>query len=162
MNNNYYYGTSAYKLEQYEQKTSTQERKSKGQASLTHSERATLCKIAVIAVLIISVVASAFIYINVMALRASTKIESLEKELALAIDQNKQKEIEINRNLDLNVIEKKAIEKLGMQKPDNNQIIYIDVKKGSYSQAVNPKGDTSSFMMGIKEFLISIKEYFSF
>ncbi len=162
MNNSYNYGTGAYKLEQYEEQFHKSERKHKGQASLTYSEKATLCKIAVIAVMIASVVASAFIYINVMALRATTKIDALEKELALAVDKNKQKEIEINRNLDLNVIEKKAIEKLGMQKPDNNQIVYIDVKKGSYSEAVNPKSSTSSLMGGIKEFLISIKEYFSF
>lgn len=160
MNNNYSYGSSAYKLEYYENQISKNAKTPKQQSSLSHKEKIALCKVAIVVVMVAALIASAFIYINVMALRATSKIDQLEKELALVIDSNKQKEIEINRNLDLNVIEKKAIEKLGMQKPDNNQIVYINVKKGSYSEAVNPAG-SSSLWTGIKNFLKSIQEYFT-
>ena len=164
--NDFYTGTSAYKLDRYEEYTNNASRVSKEKkaqstkASLAH--QASVCRLLIAMVVTVFVASSALVYVNVMALRASTEIDNLEKDLALVVDKNKQKEIEINKNLDMKVIEKKAVEKLGMQKPNNSQIVYINVKKGTYSEAVNSGAASSDgALSGVKKVLMSIKEYFS-
>ena len=164
--NDFYVGTSAYKLDRYEEytrKTARANEEKKAETKKASSmQRASVCRLLIVMVITVFVAASALVYVNVMALRASTEIDNLEKKLALAVDKNKQKEMEINKNLDMKVIEKKAIEKLGMQKPDNSQIVYINVKKGTHSEAINPNGGSSeSAFSGVKKVLLSIKEYFS-
>ena len=164
--NDFYVGTSAYKLDKYEEYTKNTTRASedkKAERKKSNSAyHASVCRYLIVMVVIVFVAASALVYVNVMALRASTEIESLEKKLALAVDKNKQKEMEINKNLDMKVIEKRAIEELGMQKPDSSQIVYINVKKGTYSEAINPDAPSAeSTLSGVKKVLLSIKEYFS-
>lgn len=159
--NEFYMGTSAYKLDRYEDYTRRTTQEANKRRAAARMEQLAVCRLLIIAVITVFVAASALVYVNVMALRASTKIDNLEKQLALAVDKNKQKEIEINKNLDMKVIEKKAIEKLGMQKPDNSQIVYINVKKGTHSETINPKGQSKDAFSGVKEILLSIKEYFS-
>ena len=164
--NDFYTGTSAYKLDRYEQYTqkvsNSSETKKASSRKLSRAQHAVFCRVVIIAVITVFLASSALVYVNVMALRAATEIENLEKQLALAVDKNKQKEIEINKNLDMKVIEKKAIEKLGMQKPDNSQIVYINVKKGTHSEAINPNAASSKkTFSSVKKVLLSIKEYFS-
>lgn len=164
--NDFYVGTSAYKLDRYEEytkKTANEANEKKASSRrVSHARNAAFCRTLIIAVVAVFVASSALVYVNVMALRASTEIDNLEKKLALAVDKNKQKEIEINKNLDMKVIEKKAIEKLGMQKPDSSQIVYINVKKGTHSEAINPNaGSSKNAFSGVKKVLLSIKEYFS-
>jgi hypothetical protein len=52
-------------------------------------------------------------------------------------------QMEIEQNTDLNQIESYAKQKLGMQKPDKNQTIYIDTSKTSNSLEV--QSDTNFF-----------------
>lgn len=159
--NEFYKGTSAYKLEQYESYTRAKDEVNVERKAQSRLAQRAFCRVLVVGVMVMFVACSALVYINVMALRASTKIDELEKELALVIDENKQKEIEINKNLDMKVIEKKAVEKLGMQKPDNSQIVYINVKKATHSEAINPKKKSRSVFEGVKETLTDIVEYFN-
>lgn len=74
-----------------------------------------------------------------------TKIES-----ALVTSQ-----IEVEQNTDLNQIEAYAKQKLGMQKPDKNQTIYIDTSKDS--NLVEVQSDTT-FLQNITA---SISNFFS-
>ncbi len=156
-----YTGTSAYKLETYENYTKKSEEKSAERKNNARLEHAAFCRLVVMLVIGVFVAASAIIYVNVMMLRAATEIDNLETKLALEVDKNNQKEMEINKNLDLNVIEKRAIEELGMQKPDNSQIVYINVKKGTHSQTVNPKGEKKNVFSLLKSAVGSLQEYFS-
>ncbi|MBO5009025.1 MAG: cell division protein FtsL [Clostridia bacterium] len=159
--NELYRGTSAYKLEEYESHAQKSREKHIERKNTIKIEKRALCRLLVVSIFALFVAASALVYVNVMTLRASTEVDALEKQLAIATEKNKQKEIEITQKLDMKVIEKKAVEKLGMQKPDNNQIMYIDVKKDTYSEAVKQKSNISSFFGGIKNALGSIVEYFS-
>ena len=159
--NEFYRGTSAYKLEQYESYSRRNRENTEERARQRKQEQLLLCKYMILAVTVLFIACSSLVYVNVMAMRAATEIETLKKDLALVIDQNKQKEIKINQNLDMKVIEKKAIEKLGMQKPDNSQIVYINVRKGSHSEAINPGKKVKSGESKIKEFLNGIVDYFS-
>jgi len=159
--NEFYRGTSAYKLEEYDSYTKKVSQADANRKAQKRAEQIVLCRIAVIGVMVMFIACSALVYVNVMTLRASTKINELEKELNLVIDENKQKEIEINKNLDMKVIEKKAVEKLGMQKPDNSQIVYINVKKGTHSEAINPNKKSAPAFSGVKKTLAGIVEYFN-
>ena len=160
--NRYYMGTSAYKLEDYEEYARKSQEKQQERKKIVKAEYAAMCRLLVIGIIFVFAAASALVYVNVMAMRASTDIDKLEKKLAMVIDENKQKEIEINQKLDMKVIEKKAIEKLGMQKPDNSQIVYVDVKKAN---SVFVAGDnvqkTNKFADCIKCWCSNIWEYFS-
>ncbi len=158
--NEYYRGTSAYKLEEYESYTQKTQKRQEERKTLTGAQQKAFCRLMLTAVMIVFLACSAFIYVNVMVLRASTRIDNLEKDLALAVDQNKQKEIEINKNLDMKVIEKKAVEKLGMQKPDNSQIVYINVQKSEYSEAINSAKPSGNVLSGVKDAFVGIVEYF--
>ena len=154
--NEFYRGTSAYKLEEYDSYTKKVSQADANRKAQKRAGQIVLCRI-----MVMFIACSALVYVNVMTLRASTKINELEKELNLVIDENKQKEIEINKNLDMKVIEKKAVEKLGMQKPDNSQIVYINVKKGTHSEAINPNKKSAPAFSGVKKTLAGIVEYFN-
>ena len=158
--NEYYYGTSAYKLEEYEIHAKKTEEKKQERKKVSKAEQLSLCRWMVAGIFFIFAAASALVYLNVMTIRASTDIDNLEKQLAAVIDENRQKEIKINQKLDMKVIEKKAVEELGMQKPDNSQIIYVDVKKPNHVE-VNAGGrKTNVFANGVKFIFNGIVEYF--
>ena len=156
-----YTGTSAYKLETYENYTKKSEEKSAERKNNARREHAAFCRLAVLLVIGVFVAASAIIYVNVMMLRATSEIDKLETKLALAVDKNNQKEMEINKNLDLKVIEKKAIEELGMQKPDNSQIVYVGVKQTSYSEVADEPSVGAETVSAVKNVVDSFVEYFT-
>ena len=160
--NKYYYGTSAYKLEEYENSTRKNAEKPLKRRKDQKKEQAALYRFLLFGVVFVFVAASALVYVNVMAMRASTDIDKLEKKLAMVVDENKQKEIRINQSLDMKVIEKRAIEELGMQKPDNSQIVYVDVRKENHVEAAGdnkPKSGRNE--NSVKRFFMAIWEYFN-
>ena len=159
--NELYIGTSAYKLEEYESQVNRTREQSTQKKAGVKADLTSLYRFLIISIIAIFAVASALVYTTVMTLRASTKVAGLEKQLAVATEVNKQKEIEINKKLDMKVVEKRAIEELGMQKPENSQIIYIDVKKSDNSGIVTSKKETPGFVNGIKGFINDVVEYFN-
>ncbi len=160
--NQYYKGTSAYKLEEYESYAKESQKKKLERKKSSIAQHRAICRLMIVGVIFAFAAASALVYVNVMALRASTDIDNLEKQLAMVVDENKQKEIEINQKLDMKVIEKRAINELGMQKPDNSQIIYVDVRKDNNIEVASNKGEDSvSLVDGIKNVFVNIQEYFN-
>lgn len=161
--NNYYTGTSAYKLEEYEIYAQKSREKQQQRKIASKADHRAVCRLMIASVLVVFTLAASLVYVNVMALRASSDIVELEKQLAMVVDDNKNKEIEINKKLDMKVIEKKAVEKLGMQKPDNGQIIYVDVKKANSTEVKGEttKEESKTLLMGIKTALNNIEEYFN-
>lgn len=73
--------------------------------------------------------------------------ENLKKELATVQKQNEQLRVNIEKQMNLNAIEQEAKEKLGMQKLDNNQKIYVNLNKSDYiepAQTASTKTNASS------------------
>lgn len=158
----YYYGTSAYKLEEYESRTRQNNEKQKQRRKAVRKQQMALYRLMLVGVVFVFIAASALVYVNVMALRAASDIENLEKQLAMVVDNNKQKEIKINQSLDMKNIEKRAIEELGMQKPDNTQIVYVDVRKENFVKAAGEiKPEVRASSKGANGFFKSIWEYFN-
>ena len=71
-------------------------------------------------------------YRNSQITETFNKKENLKKELSLAQKENEQLKISIENSLNLNTIEQLAKEKLGMQKLNNKQKIYISLDKKDY------------------------------
>ena len=64
-----------------------------------------------------------------------TEKESLKDELAELQKSNQQLKVSIEQGTNINTIEQEAKEKLGMQKLDNNQKVYINLDKSDYVES---------------------------
>lgn len=71
-------------------------------------------------------------YRNSQITETFNKKEGLKKELSLAQKENEQLKISIENSLNLNTVEQLAKEKLGMQKLNNKQKIYVSLDKKDY------------------------------
>lgn len=63
-----------------------------------------------------------------------TEIKGLKGDLATIQKENEQLEVNIESSINLTNIEKEASERLGMQKPTNEQKIYVSLPKKDYVQ----------------------------
>lgn len=156
-----YNGTSAYKLDEYERFAKQQTEKQVVRKARKKHASVAFCRFVAIGVIVMFVFASALIYLNVMMLRAATKVDDLKDELALITEQNNHKEMAISQKLDFKSIEEKAINELGMQKPDNSQIVYVGVKQTSYSEVAEEPSFGQNIAESIKSAVDGVVEYFA-
>lgn len=154
-----YNGTSAYNLDEYESYAHKTDKKRAERVKSRKKERTFVCSFLIVSLVTVFCAASALIYTNVMMIRASTKAQKLEDELALLTEANKKAEMEINQKLDMKVIEERAVSELGMQRPDNSQIVYVNVKRDTYTE-VSEKDAGAHITASIKEVIKGILEYF--
>ncbi|MCX8074830.1 MAG: hypothetical protein N2749_04500 [Clostridia bacterium] len=68
------------------------------------------------------------------------KVQNLKKDLTSAQSILASSQIEVEQSVDINQVEAYAKQKLGMQKPDKNQIIYVD---NSNSEIVQNEASTT-------------------
>jgi len=61
-------------------------------------------------------------------------IYKLKSELTELNKANTQTQVALNREVDLEQVEKDAIQKLGMQYPDKNQTIYVQIPKTDFTE----------------------------
>jgi len=61
--------------------------------------------------------------------------ENLKTELANIQKQNQQLKVNIEQGMNINTIEQEAKERLGMQKLDNNQKVYVNLEKTDYIES---------------------------
>lgn len=73
---------------------------------------------------------SRFVQVN----ETEQQLAALEKELAQAQAYTSQKVFELEQSVDLTEIEKEATTRLNMQRPENYQTIYIDVKQDDMTE----------------------------
>ena len=71
-------------------------------------------------------------YQNSLISESFNKKEQYKKEMEALSKTNQQIEVSIENNLNLNVIEQQAKEKIGMQKLNNDQKIYVSLPKQDY------------------------------
>lgn len=61
--------------------------------------------------------------------------ENLKSKLADIQKQNQQLKVSIEQGMNINLVEQQAKERLGMQKLDNNQKVYINLEKSDYVES---------------------------
>ena len=66
--------------------------------------------------------------------QGNREVYNLKSEYNKVFGTNAQIKVGLNKKVDLNEIEKSAIEKLGMQYPDKNQTIYVEVAKRDFTE----------------------------
>lgn len=73
-------------------------------------------------------------YRNSLINESFSKKEQLKKDLSAIQKTNEQLQVSIENSLNLNNVEQSAKEKLGMQKPNNSQKVYVSLPKKDYIQ----------------------------
>ncbi len=97
----------------------------------------------VITLMILTTFIIGIIFIEALIVQRKFEIDSLNANLKKIIENNKNLETELVKNLDLEYVENIASFELAMQKPSTHQIVHIKVPKESYSQKNdNKKPDT--------------------
>ena len=64
--------------------------------------------------------------------KQKSQLESINKE-------NGQLQVAVEKSVDLNLVEEYAAQKLGMQKPDKYQVVYVTVEKSDFTEVSNPQ-----------------------
>lgn len=122
------YGNLAYAWEddRYEQ-----ELKNKRQEIFENRKRDTAKKRVIFIGYVFMVILAAVFMIgkNVSEYESELKIKSLQKELAEIESYTSQKLYELEENIDLTAVEEAAKTRLGMQRLNKNQTVYVNVKQ---------------------------------
>lgn len=103
----------------------------KSKAQLIKEQKAAAVKIAVIMGISIAVIAMFFgmLHTNAKKNELNHEIANLETQLSVAESENTRINSELNALVSMNMIDRYAVEKLGMTKVRSNQIRYIDVSQ---------------------------------
>lgn len=130
------YGNLAYKLPEERPKRPPKKKRKKKQVRRTRKQMALrnkmirrVCVIAAVAVSA-SFMISQFVAVN----EGNQEIESLRKQLANAESVTSQMVFDMEQSVDLAEIEKQATTRLGMQRPEKYQIIYVNVKQDDMTE----------------------------
>ena len=115
------------------------------------------------AILVLALAAGFMISQYVAVHESRTVIEELEKKLRAEEAATSQKTFELERSVNLSEIEEEATTRLGMQRPEKHQIIYISVPQNDVTDATS--GEVEGVFNSIKSFFgevgSNIVEFFS-
>jgi len=132
----YQYETSPRKLEpQYEPRKNPYEKKMQKNSKNGKKKQLKPRVKLVSSIAIAFAILFAMIYQNSLITESFREKESLKKDLATIEKENEQLKINIEKTLNLNNVEQSAKEKLGMQKLDNSQKVYINLPKKDYIES---------------------------
>ncbi|MBQ6893891.1 MAG: hypothetical protein IJN40_00175 [Clostridia bacterium] len=144
-----YDGTSAYKLDQYENYTrQAQEKQNNRKIIKEKKDIITRKKLAVI-MSVVFVTAIAFLFANALLLQSASKVTELSKELEDMKVRNTQVSFEIVSGVDYNEVERKAISEFGMQHPESYQNVYVNVVQSDYVEMAGKQEEKVGFVEGI-------------
>lgn len=138
--NGYQYETSPRKLEPeyepqenpYAKKRPSTLKKKKEQTQKKPKRHLKSHVKAVMYIAVIFAVLFVISYRNSLINESFSRNEKLKSTLAVTQKENEQLQVSIENNLNLSNIEKLAREKLGMQKLDNSQKVYVSLPKKDY------------------------------
>lgn len=156
----YYDGTSAYKIEQYEIYTQQVHQKQEAQKK-NRSRQSILSRKKLVAVVSgVFVVAVLFLYLNVVLMQTSAQFAAVTRELDDMKMRNAELAFDVASGVDLAVVEAKAKNEYGMQRPESHQNVYVDVKQSDYAEAFTASesrpGIVDSMIDSLKAFLAYI------
>ena len=157
MTGRYYDGTSAYKIEQYEIYTQHAQQKQEAQKKKRSAKSAVSRKKLVAVASGVFVVAVLFLYLNVVLMQTSAQFAAVTRELDDMKMRNAQLAFDVASGVDLAVVEAKAKNEYGMQRPESHQNVYVDVRQSDYAEAFTASesrlGIVDSMINNLKAFL---------
>lgn len=127
-NNDYVYGTLAKQIQYdvYEENEVLKEKKKYRLNRITKFK-------AVVSILLIFALGFIVAYRYALITDLNYKISKLEREYENLRDENSRLKVAVEKDTDLPRIKEAAEKKLGMQKPDKYQIVYIRVPKSNFT-----------------------------
>lgn len=157
----YYDGTSAYKLDQYENYTRKVQQKQNSRNEYKKQKLLLGKKRMAIALSLVFIIATAFLYANSALMQASSEVTNLTKELEDMKVRNTQVSFDIVSGVDYNDVEQKAITQFGMQHPESYQNVYVNVVQNDYAELASEKAVKKSaideIISGVQSFLAYIR-----
>ena len=87
---------------------------------------------------------------NLRTIELNEELEKVSSDLSLAM-------MNVEQGTNLNEVEDYAKQKLGMQKPDKNQIVYVDTSSINEVVIESNNVQTSSILDRVKEFFLGVK-----
>ncbi len=100
----------------------------------------------------ITMLAFCLLFRSAHLLAQKNEINTLTKELEAVKSEIIQQEFEINKTIDFDIVENIAITKLGMQRADKSQIVYLDMNNEDYAEIENSEQNMfSAFIRKILE-----------
>lgn len=163
----YQYETSPRKLEpEYEpqvnpyvkKKSSTLKKKSANNSQVQKRKLKSHIKTVMYIVIIFGVLFM-ISYRNSLINEKFSKNEKLKSTLAVTQKENEQLQVNIENSLNLNNIEKIAREKLGMQKLDSSQKVYVNLPKKDYVESaveeIKINGEDEGWLQKILNYIIN-------
>lgn len=132
-----YDGNLAYDLEFNENSARLQKKveEHKKQAKIVaKAQRVKTHKAIAICSIVLALCAGFMISRNVAVYEGKNEVEALQKELNQLKEYSSQKAFELDSNLDLEEIERTAITKLGMVRPEKYQTVYINIKQDDVTE----------------------------
>lgn len=137
--NNYQYGTSPRKLEHERKKNTKTKKQIQEQIKINEIQKKHAMQIErKMHNKNVALILAMFLLLLVVSYRSSlinekfNALQNAKQKLASIEKTNGQLEVNIESSLNLSNIEESAKEKLGMQKLDNNQKVYVDLEKKDY------------------------------
>ena len=158
----YQYGTSPRKIQpEYNQKRKTTKKKNPKQNKKIKAEEKQrmeqLKKEKKIHYQNIAIIISMFLVLLTISYRNSlitekfNQIQNKKQELSAIEKTNGQTEISIESSLNLKSLEKTAEKKLGMQKLDKDQKVYVTLPKKDYTESALPEVETEQSSNWLKD-----------
>lgn len=104
-------------------------------------------------------VAAAFVMLFTISYRNSkiteeyNQKESIKSQVSQLQKENEQLRVSIENSLNLNTVEQEASSKLGMQKLDNNQKVYVNLQKSDYIETASEEVVINEDTSWIQKFL---------
>lgn len=145
---NYQYGTSPRKLqpeyrpsrrkinEEEEKRKKEEQIKKAKQKRIELKEQKRRYHINIMIIVGVFIVLFAISYRNSLITEKFNYIQEQKSMLALLEKSNAQLEVSIEESVSLSNVEKEAKERLGMQKLDNSQKVYVNLDKKDYTESV--------------------------
>lgn len=162
------YGNLAYKYDYTEEERQQQRKKAikkpnndKAKSKRRVAQLSYAGKIAAVLVVAASAVFMIAQYVTVN--ETKTALNSAVADYEFEKSVTAQKSFELEQSIDLSKIEAEATTRLGMQRPEKHQIVYVDVKQSDVT--VKTAGEVESFSNRFVSFVKNIKghiiEFFS-
>lgn len=156
---NYNYGSSAYDYEYgyyNDEQENQSERERQRRAAHQMKKRNKTTRKAVTYILVAGIAAAFLVSKNVAVSDTKKEIASLKEELAAQQTYTSEKTFELEQKIGLTTIEERAMTKLGMQRPDKTQVIYVDVKKDDCTERTS--GEVEGLRNNLSESVKNTKQ----
>lgn len=147
-----YDGNLAYELELQENAVRKEEKvleHKKQNKAKAKAKRVKLQKTVSICAVMLALCAGFMISRNVSVYESRNEVEKLQKELNKLKEYSSQKAFELEKSIDLDLVEETAVNKLNMTRPEKYQMVYVNIKQDDVTEVTAKDAEGIKGIFGI-------------